>query len=610
MKRLILLLLWTSAAVAGEKTILSLRNFCDTELKSRGFEIPRRTTLHVRALGAGAEKGLTYSSGDLFATGWIINAATREVVWEMNEDNTGTSGSDRTFDDEVTLDRGSYEAYFTVPVFVHHTLFTHLMTNVDHREKPLFGGGEGKDKKFLQFFKNWFSDDFITAWKDRCGKWGIDVLVDQDRADGISTFAPPREFPRTVLKATGIGENALVRKAFDLSAPATVSIYALGEQSSGEMADFGWIVDAATRKRVWEMEDGNVTAAGGAEKNVMFHGRVHLSAGHYVLYYNSDDSHSNADWNTLPPYDPLNWGITVMATSDADVAKFTEVPYQEMQNVVVSLVRMKDSESRSQGFTLKRPARVRVYAIGERSNARALMADYGYITDARTRKKVWTMDVDRTSDAGGASKNRFIDEIIELPAGSYIVAYVTDDSHAWGDWNAAPPGDAEHYGITVMTVDAPGGLVEKYVEQKDRNVIARIVRVGDDADRTERFKLDRATRVRIYAIGEGQNREMYDYGWIEDVKSGNIVWEMTYGMTFHAGGHRKNRVVNTTLILDRGEYKLHYVSDDSHAYGDWNVDPPEDQESWGITLYRDENPQVPVATDAPEAPLPPVPPKK
>jgi hypothetical protein len=613
LKRLGVLLLVAVTGMAGEKNVVALRNFCDTELKTAGFDLPRRTTLHIRALGAGAEKSWTYSSDDLFAYGWIINAATREVVWEMSADNTDISGGDRAFDGEVTLDRGSYEVYFTVPIFVHHTTFTHISTNVDHREKPLFRGGEGKDKKFLQFFKNWFSDDFISAWQKRCERWGIDVLAPDGQAQGIAMFTPPRELPRTLLKATHIGENALVRKGFSLDGAATLSVYALGERGNeGEMVDFGWIVDAGTRKRVWEMEEGNVTAAGGAEKNVMFHGQVRLPAGQYVLYYNSDDSHSTTDWNSLPPHDPLNWGVTLTATTDAEMQRFKEVPYQEFQNVVVALTKVGDSESRSQGFTLKRDARVRIYAIGERSNARRLMADYGFIMDARTRSKVWTMDVDRTSDAGGDSKNRFIDEVITLPAGSYIVSYVTDDSHAWGDWNANPPGDAENYGITVMTLDAPAGLVEKYVEQKDRNVIARIVKVGDDADRVERFNLDKTTRVRVYAIGEGQNREMYDYGWIEDVKSGNIVWEMTYAMTFHAGGHRKNRMVNTTIVLDKGEYKLHFVSDDSHSYGDWNVDPPEDQESWGITLYRDEGlpPAPPEPLNTVPPPMPPKPPKK
>jgi hypothetical protein len=82
---------------------------------------------------------------------------------------------------------------------------------------------------------------------------------------------------------------------------------------------------------------------------------------------------------------------------------------------------------------------------------------------------------------------------------------------------------------------------------------------------------------------------------------------MTYSMTFHAGGGRKNRVVNTTIVLDKGDYRLRYRSDDSHCYNDWNVDPPEDQEYWGITLFRDEgqgnlapHPDIPTPPDEEE----------
>jgi len=110
---------------------------------------------------------------------------------------------------------------------------------------------------------------------------------------------------------------------------------------------------------------------------------------------------------------------------------------------------------------------------------------------------------------------------------------------------------------------------------------------------------------------------MYDYGWIENASTGTVVWEMTYSMTFHAGGGRKNRSVNTTLLLEKGDYLLRYRSDDSHSYNDWNVEPPDDPEYWGITLYRDESlepgpaPRArtgasvsPVAPAMPSAPMP------
>jgi hypothetical protein len=37
--------------------------------------------------------------------------------------------------------------------------------------------------------------------------------------------------------------------------------------------------------------------------------------------------------------------------------------------------------------------------------------------------------------------------------------------------------------------------------------------------------------------------------------------------------------------LKAGKYIVHYQTDDSHAFGDWNADPPLDQTNWGITIY-------------------------
>jgi len=78
-------------------------------------------------------------------------------------------------------------------------------------------------------------------------------------------------------------------------------------------------------------------------------------------------------------------------------------------------------------------------------------------------------------------------------------------------------------------------------------------------------------------------------------------------MTVHAGGARKNRMIQTSILLDRGEYVLHYMTDDSHAYGDWNVDPPDDQEYYGITIYREEGQEG--LSGLPEPPALPEPPE-
>ncbi len=116
-------------------------------------------------------------------------------------------------------------------------------------------------------------------------------------------------------------------------------------------------------------------------------------------------------------------------------------------------------------------------------------------------------------------------------------------------------------------------------------VIAQIVQVVDNEDKSVGFNLAKNQDVRIFAIGEGQGGEMFDYGWIEDVDKGSRVWEMREAMTAHAGGAGKNRKVDVVITLPAGNYKLRYKSDDSHAFDHWNSLPP-DINFWGIAVYK------------------------
>ena len=115
-------------------------------------------------------------------------------------------------------------------------------------------------------------------------------------------------------------------------------------------------------------------------------------------------------------------------------------------------------------------------------------------------------------------------------------------------------------------------------------VIAEIVKVLDNEDKTVAFNVASSQEVRIFAIGEGQPGEMFDYGWIEDDK-GSRVWEMQEPKTTHAGGAGKNRKVDAVITLPAGNYKLRYKSDDSHAFDHWNSLPP-DINFWGIAVYK------------------------
>jgi hypothetical protein len=573
---------------AGEKLLIELRDFTKTEIKGAGLILPRDGDLHIVATG-GAVKKSTLTKDGLYAYAWIIDAESREAIWKMEKNNTSTKNDYRVFDDVIRLKKGVYEVYFTAYGYAAGSVFSNMIINIDHRR--LNGKSPGK-KGFFTWIEELFGDDEKMDWKKLAKNWGITISVD-DAFNGISLFKVPQALPDQLYHATQIGDDKRLRQPFTVSHPISMRIYALGEKDSqDELADHGWIVDMKTGQRVWSMQKSAKESAGGDKKNLKYDGTISLPAGDYVLYYNSDDSHSFADWNSAPPYDPFNYGISLMATDARDIANFklTEMKKGE-ENIVVQLVKMEDDETRSASFTLKDAATVHIYAIGERNYSRRQMADYGWIINTSTREKVWVMEPDRTDHAGGADKNRMVDELITLPQGSYTVFFQTDGTHAYNDWNEDKPYDDEHYGITIYadekTFKSNINIIEKNGKHRMSGIIAQIINVGNNVKKTESFHLDKTTRIRIFALGEGQNREMYDYGWIENKNNGTVVWEMTYTMTFHAGGGRKNRSVSTTVLLEKGDYTLHYVSDDSHSYNHWNTEPPDDPTMWGITLYEE-----------------------
>jgi hypothetical protein len=332
----------------------------------------------------------------------------------------------------------------------------------------------------------------------------------------------------------------------------------------------------------------NSDYAGGDKKNRKVHETISLPAGQYAVFFVTDDSHSYQRWNASPPYDPMFWGMTIKLANPSmkQYVKVYDYEATPEENVVVKFNRMRDEEFKTQGFELKRPRDLRIYALGEGRDGD--MFDYGWIVDAKTNRKVWEMDYYDTEHAGGDEKNRLIDEVKHFDKGNYIVYYVTDGSHSYWDWNTAPPHDQERWGITIYGADASfdPADVSEYEPKADAAILAQVVRAGDHDRERERFSLAKQTDVRVYAIGEGDDGRMYDYGWIENADTRKVVWEMTYRKTRNAGGADKNRLVDDVISLEGGEYILYYESDGSHSFNNWNADPPYDAVNWGITVFK------------------------
>jgi hypothetical protein len=119
---------------------------------------------------------------------------------------------------------------------------------------------------------------------------------------------------------------------------------------------------------------------------------------------------------------------------------------------------------------------------------------------------------------------------------------------------------------------------------KSQSPFAMINRVGNDTYSIVEFTLEKNTDTDISAIGDYWLGKMVDYGGIEDVSSGKLMWMMTPDRTSLAGGVGRNRQVSEQITLPAGTYRLHFRTDDAHSFDNW-IDLPPDTLFWGIALY-------------------------
>src|SRR5690606_39532873 len=113
-------------------------------------------------------------------------------------------------------------------------------------------------------------------------------------------------------------DDQYVQQGFALARPMEVEVYAVGELRRDEGFDYGWIVNADTRERVWEMDYAGTRHAGGAAKNRVANEVIRLPAGRYAAFFVTDDSHSAEAWNEAPPFDPLVWGLALLPKDPAE----------------------------------------------------------------------------------------------------------------------------------------------------------------------------------------------------------------------------------------------------------------------------------------------------
>ncbi|MBI4912526.1 MAG: hypothetical protein HY823_07295 [Acidobacteria bacterium] len=436
-----------SPSRAEDRLLVSLKDFVAAEVRQQGFTLPGPGRIHIYARGGGPGEHDRFSvDGQFHAYGWILNALTREVVWQMALRNSEKQGPYRVSDVWVDLPAGSYEAYFSNHAHGRHTPFSHWNQNIDRRR------GEPEDRRRHRWLRIFGLDagSRLREWREQAANFGMEVHLDGPGARTASTFQAPLDWKNIVLRLAAVEDNGFWRQAFRLTRPTTLHVYAEGESRGRRLRDQGWILDARTRKRVWEMSPDTAQYAGGARKNVRQVETIQLGAGDYEACYSTDDSHSPADWNAAPPCDPLHYGLTLSVPADAERPQVVLVAPPKEGSVLAEIVRVGNHQDRRQPFTLRTPRSVRILCIGEGDDED--LADRGWIEDAKG-ERIWSMAFPDTLPAGGASKNRLAEAALRLPRGDYVLRYRTDDSHAYGRWNSAPPRNPERYGITVYEAD-------------------------------------------------------------------------------------------------------------------------------------------------------------
>lgn len=555
-------------------------------LHRQAFAIGHPTRLTIAAVGsfASAQKG----EGALAAYGWVFDRVERKVVWKMDASKlTRERKSLASIRDTLLLNAGTYDVYFT---------------SYGNRNGSRFG---------ISLLDRILGDE--SAWRSDDDRWkmivrrapGDEGEIKRLREQNDAELAP--QHPNLLWTTAPMRGRKQAEFIFQISEPAELSIYALGEIDRRQM-DYGWIEDVVSGERIWEMTLENTTHAGGWSVNRIFDDTLSVEKGIYRASYRTDARQSWGDWVGNPPYDPAGWGMTLAASPASAVSPFDPLT---TRRPIVELIRVRDSERRQAQFKINAPVQLGVYAVGELG--RGSRYDWAWLRNNDSQEMVWEMTYDRTRQTGDDDSNREELAFFELQPGTYTLGYESDDSHSFDSWLHGEPEHPERWGVTLFPVaeridssvvevlDVQSTSLSEAPPAPDHpeapehpvdlppipgSVMVTLSSVGNEERVKSAFTLREESRLHVRAVGEITISGRYDYAWIEKVDSGEIVWEMSWQNTQPAGGADKNRLYDGLVTLGPGQYIVHYRTDFSHAYGDFGDEAPTDPQAWGVRISK------------------------
>jgi len=570
------LVLWRSSSRSSEiEGVIVLAGLEENRVYQAGLRVDRDTEVVV-SMNASFETDAT--SAPIATYGWILDAEDRSLVWRPDRSSMTRDGVLGIVSDTIHIAAGLYEVYYTT-----------VGPTPDSRSNAPFLG-------------------LKPYWTNDSSKWFMSVAAGpRENIDDLSIHAVDmsgNEAQREeLLWATGqVGNYAANTHLFRVSAPAELSVYAIGEICTRE-CDFGYIEDVRGDERIWEMTWDNTVPAGGFESNRLYSGKITLKPGIYRAGFQSNGSHSAKKWRANPPWDPAGWGMILSNVPRSDVMSYD--PWTQTEPLI-NLTGVGDDALEKAQFKVHAPSTFLISAMGEITSRRSVY-DYGWLERNETRETIWKMSYLNSNHAGGDVKNRVETVFLDLEPGTYTVYYQSDDSHSFGHFNEKRPDHPERWGLALFPVAAEGSAegaftllndswtteqslgedVEKALyRNRGKTLLVSFERVGNDIQLSESFTLDDSASLYVFAAGELSTSGRYDYGWIERADSGERAWEMTVKNTVHAGGKSQNRRFEGLVQLPAGEYIARYVSDFSHAFGDFDEEGPDDRSEWGMRIFK------------------------
>ncbi len=563
------------------------------------FRVAQPARVALEAVGS-FEADEDSESRSLAAYGWILRREDRAVVWDMHSSPLRRQGNTLALaTDTVALSPGVYDAYFT---------------SYGNRDDSPLG------LSFLDGLLDFSSDD-RHEWRGDADQWRFvarplgDSAAERVYLDAEAPAFPPGE--ETLLWTSAPMEGRETAEyMFRAMRPAQVRVYAVGE-IDGKRMDYGWIEEAFTGERAWDMRRGNTEPAGGWDVNRLFEGTVSLAPGLYRTVFRTDPRQNYEDWVRNPPFDPAAWGVSLFAAAPEAVEPFDL--WQDSEPFI-RIHRVGDDERHVSRFRVRSPTRIAVDALGEMGDDDRY--DYATIAAGPSERVLWDMTTEHALPAAGYDNWRAL-AFLDLSPGTYTVTYQSDGSHSYDGWLHGEPEHPERWGVALFQVDDDLAAIE--VLEADRQApVAAPVSEGDSAvsavatapvapaapenrpppqplaptgalvdltglgnreHRSASFTFDGEGFLRIQAVGEASLSGQYDYGWIQHAATGETVWEMTWQNTIPAGGDARNRMFRGTLSLPGGAYIAHFQTDFSHAYGDFGDIPPDEPEAWGIRVF-------------------------